>query len=210
MGRMIVQIHVLLTGNCPLKSQGICANVSVIDNSIVFETATELNHLPELCSLHQPDLLLLVLDSWETQVNAIAHRLPAVNVLGLSAQNGQVCHTLIHNNVINGCLPETSPPEILIQAIRTVASGHTWFSQPLLKTILRPTPQPNEKQSVLTNRELAVLRLVTQERTNKEIARELGMGKRTVCDHLSAIYEKLGVASRVGAALKAERFGLVE
>ena len=205
-----MQIRILLAGRCPLKNQGICSNLSTTDDLTIIKSTQEIGQIPELCSLHQPDLLLAVLEGLENQFSAISHRLPSVNILGLLAQNRQICHTLICKSIINGCLPETSPPELLIQAIRAVASGHTWFSQPLLKTILRPTPQSNGKQSILTNRELAILRLVMQEKTNKEIAREVGVGKRTVCNPLSTLYEKLGVASRVGAALKAERFELIE
>ena len=207
---MSVETRVLLAGKCPFKNQGIHSNLSTIDNSIIIETTTELEQLPELCSFHQPNLLLIVLDGLEDRFNAISHRLSAVNILGLSIENGQVCQTLIRKSIINGCLPETAPPETLIQAMRAVASGYTWFSQSLLYTILRPISQSKKNQHILADRERSVLRLVMQEKTNKHIGQEIGIGERTVCDHLSVIYEKLGVVSRVGAALKAERMGLIE
>jgi DNA-binding NarL/FixJ family response regulator len=122
-----------------------------------------------LCSSYQPDLLLIVFDGWEDLLMPVVHRLSPVNILGLSPPNEQICHTLIRQNVINGCLPETAPPEVLAQAIHAVASGYTWFSQALFKQILHPTLQTGHNQPVLTNQELAVLRLVMQERKNKHI-----------------------------------------
>lgn len=183
------------------------SNLSTASNLTVIETTTELEQLPEL---YQPDLLLIVLEGWENSLASVFHRLPPTNILGLSPQNGQVCHTLIRKNVINGCLPETAPPELLGQAIHAVVSGYTWFSQALLKQILHPRLKIGNTQTVLTDQELAILRLVMQEETNLQIAQALGISERTVSNNLSAIYEKLGVVSKVGAALKAERLGLFE
>lgn len=203
-----MKTHVLLVGNSSLKNQGICSHISKINNSIIFETTTEFDQLPKLLLLHQPDLLLVLLEDWEDQFYTISHRLPPVNILCLSALNEQICLTLIRKSIINGCLPETAPPDLLIQAIYAVANGYTWFKQSSLKAILHPISQPDRKQSILTDEELTILRLVMLEKTNKEIARVLEMSNRIVCERLSQIYRKLGVTSRVGAALKAERLGL--
>jgi DNA-binding CsgD family transcriptional regulator len=54
---------------------------------------------------------------------------------------------------------------------------------------------------LLSKREQEVLRLVARDRTDREIARELGIRERTVRAHVSRIILKLGVASRVGAAV---------
>ena len=60
---------------------------------------------------------------------------------------------------------------------------------------------PEDPIAVLTERELEVLRLVAQDRTDRWIARELGIGERTVRAHVSRIILKLRVSSRVGAAV---------
>ncbi|MDW8214528.1 MAG: response regulator transcription factor [Roseiflexaceae bacterium] len=67
-------------------------------------------------------------------------------------------------------------------------------------------PESPEK---LTSRETDVLRLLALGRANKEIARELDIGEKTVKTHVSAILHKLGVPSRTQAALYAIRIGLV-
>jgi len=51
----------------------------------------------------------------------------------------------------------------------------------------------------LTRRELEILRLVQRGRSNREIARELGVEEKTVKNHINSIYSKLGLASRVEA-----------
>jgi len=55
--------------------------------------------------------------------------------------------------------------------------------------------------SALSDRELEVLAIVAQDRTDREIASRLAISERTVRAHVSRIIRKLGVASRVGAAV---------
>jgi DNA-binding CsgD family transcriptional regulator/GAF domain-containing protein len=62
----------------------------------------------------------------------------------------------------------------------------------------------------LTARELEVVRLLAQGKTNKEIGRELGMEVGTVRNHVQRILEKLGAVSRAQAAARAVGFGLLE
>jgi DNA-binding NarL/FixJ family response regulator len=62
----------------------------------------------------------------------------------------------------------------------------------------------------LTDRELEVLRLVAQGRTNKQIAEALVITDKTAGHHVEHIYAKAGVSTRVGAALFAMRHDLIE
>ena len=63
--------------------------------------------------------------------------------------------------------------------------------------------------TVLTEREMDVLRLVVEGKTNQEIALALGISDKTIEKHLQGVFAKLGVASRVEAAVHAVREGLV-
>jgi len=61
----------------------------------------------------------------------------------------------------------------------------------------------------LTPRELATLRLLADGKSNREIAKSLGIAERTVKTHLGDLFEKLGVTSRTEAVKAATRRGLV-
>lgn len=61
----------------------------------------------------------------------------------------------------------------------------------------------------LTDREVEVLRLVVRGRTNKDVARALGISPRTVQHHVAHVYTKVGVSSRAAAALFAADHGLI-
>lgn len=61
----------------------------------------------------------------------------------------------------------------------------------------------------LTDRELAVLRLLAAGRTNAQIGAELYISPKTASVHVTSILRKLGVTSRVQAAARAERAGMI-
>ena len=62
----------------------------------------------------------------------------------------------------------------------------------------------------LSRRELEVLQLLCADKTSREIAAKLFISTRTVGFHVSGIYDKLGVRSRLGLYLAAKRKGLLE
>jgi len=66
-----------------------------------------------------------------------------------------------------------------------------------------------QKSPRLTRMQLTVLRLVTQGKTNKQVADELFVTRRTVDYHLQIVYQKLEVSNRVQAFIRARDLGLV-
>jgi DNA-binding NarL/FixJ family response regulator len=73
-----------------------------------------------------------------------------------------------------------------------------------------PPPAAPRQRHGLTGRELAVLRLLAAGQTNAQIGAQLYMSPKTASVHVTSIFRKLGVASRVQAAAVAERAGLLE
>ena len=71
-------------------------------------------------------------------------------------------------------------------------------------------PQPGWVEHDLTEREITVLRLVADGKTNKEIANALDLSEKTVKNHVRNIFHKLQVYDRTQAAILAIRKGLIE
>jgi DNA-binding NarL/FixJ family response regulator len=67
-----------------------------------------------------------------------------------------------------------------------------------------------EKNPQLKEHEIRVLRKVAQGLTNKEIAYSLEIKERTVEYHLGEIFQRLGVTSRTGAAMTAQKLNLLD
>lgn len=92
----------------------------------------------------------------------------------------------------------------LLRAIRDVHAGRTYVAQTVASRLAdRLTHVP------LSPRELAVLRLVTAGKTNKEIGGMLSITEATVKAHLTRLFDKLGVSNRTEAIAAAARRGLV-
>lgn len=114
------------------------------------------------------------------------------------------------------------PPQSFGMAVRAVAAGTTLFSEQSLREIVAATgpgaagergvPSRSETARAvasLSDRESEILRAIASGATNAAIAGELFLSETTVKTHVSHIYAKLRVTTRVEAALQALRGGLV-
>jgi two-component system NarL family response regulator len=100
---------------------------------------------------------------------------------------------------------------MVVAAIHAIAQGQRWSSPYLMPSLMgfhELAVKP--KGSLLTTREQQVLELMVTGKTDKQIARSLNIGERTVRDRLHSIYNKLDAPSRVEAAVEAMRRGLVK
>jgi DNA-binding NarL/FixJ family response regulator len=105
-------------------------------------------------------------------------------------------------------LKGSSAPE-LIRAIRHVHGGGTYLSPTIGAKLATHAVRPRRDTSLLTPRELAVLRLVAAGQSNRQIADSLGITERTVKFHVTAIFNKLGADNRAQAVALAGRRGLL-
>ncbi len=110
-----------------------------------------------------------------------------------------------------GYLLKDTKPEDLVQAIHQVYRGEPSLEPSIARKVLTELSTPQQKPlspDPLTERELDILRLIAQGRSNKEIAEELVITEMTVRTHVSNVLGKLHLASRTQAALYALKEGL--
>jgi NarL family two-component system response regulator LiaR len=112
-----------------------------------------------------------------------------------------------------GYLLKDVEPADLVRAIRTAHAGHSPLSPAVAARVIDELAHGGGHRAApeeLTPRELEVLRLIARGRSNKVIARELGMAEKTVKTHVSHLLAKLGLADRTQAAVYAVREGLAD
>ncbi|RZI57258.1 MAG: response regulator transcription factor [Zymomonas sp.] len=105
---------------------------------------------------------------------------------------------------INGFINKAVSPEAMIEAIEAVRNGDV--------VLLLPDSAGGKaevKPVTLTDRQSAVLMLIAEGKSNKEIGIELGISPFTVRIHVSALFRSLGVASRAAAVAKGAAEGLL-
>jgi DNA-binding NarL/FixJ family response regulator len=153
------------------------------------------------------DLVMPVMDGVQA-TRAIRRELPDTQVVALTSvlEDASVIGA-VRAGAIGYLLKNTGSDE-LCRAIKAAAAGQVQLDPEAASRLMREVSAP-ENPEVLTERETDVLKLVARGMANKQIARSLYIGEKTVKTHVSNILVKLGVNSRTQAALHAARTGLV-
>ncbi len=131
---------------------------------------------------------------------------PGTKVLALTSFAGQDFVLAAVRAGVSGYLLKDVRPRELADAIRAVHLGQSPMHPQAAAAVLASVQAAHP----LTPRETEVLRLIGRGRSNREIARELGLAEKTVKAHVSGVLGKLGVADRTQAALHAVRHGLLD
>ena len=128
---------------------------------------------------------------------AAAH--PAIPVIVLSSSEvpGDVRAVLARGAL--GYVPKSANPATLLAAVQLVLSGEMYVP-PFLANLTTDDVPPADRLAGLTDRQMAVLKLVGEGAVNKEIAYRLGISEKTVKAHLTAIFRAIKVTNRAAAA----------
>jgi two-component system, NarL family, response regulator LiaR len=153
------------------------------------------------------DLLMPVMDGI-TATAAIRSELPGTEVLALTSvlEDASVVGAVRAGAI--GYLLKDTQADALCQAIKAAAAGQVQLTPRAAARLMQAVSSPQTPEE-LTERETEVLRLLAQGQSNKQIARNLQIGEKTVKTHVSNILSKLSVQSRTQATLYAIRIGLV-
>ena len=153
------------------------------------------------------DLLMPVMDGL-TAISTMRRELPGVEVVALTSvlEDASVVGA-IRAGAIGYLLKDTNAEE-LRRSVKAAAAGQVQLAPEAATRLMREVRAP-EAPEALTERETDVLRLLADGQSNKEIARNLTIGEKTVKTHVSSILSKLGVQSRTQAVLQAMRDGLI-
>ena len=156
------------------------------------------------------DLVMPLMDGI-TAIQEIRGKFPDVEVIALTSvlEDASVVGAVRAGAI--GYLLKDTQAEDLCRAIKAAAAGQVQLSPQAAARLMREvrTPDVPSSGTALTDREIDVLRLLAQGKSNKEIAVALQVSETTVKTHVSNILMKLGVPSRTQAALYAVRVGLV-
>ena len=113
----------------------------------------------------------------------------------------------------SGYLLKDCQATAIVSGILTVVSGERVMTRQIADQVLgmiAGTSHERERFDGMTRRELEILRLLASGLANKQIAFRLKISDKTVRNHISNFYRKLGVADRSQAVLYAVRKGLIE
>jgi DNA-binding NarL/FixJ family response regulator len=198
-------IRIAIVDDHPVLREGTAALLAAQPGLEVAGVASSLEEAEALVAGAPVDVVLLDIrlgtDSglrWLTAPDPVSPR-PAVIVL-TSYDYPQYAEAALRLGA-SGFVLKTAPIAELLDAIRRAAAGGMAFGV-----------RPGRSGSVarLSERELDVVRLVVDGRSNDEIASRLGIGPKTVESHLRRLFERFDLASRTELATRALREGWLE
>jgi DNA-binding NarL/FixJ family response regulator len=207
-------VRVLIADDHKVVRQGLRMFLATDPGIEVIGEAKDGAEAMKLARALQPDVILM--DLMMPVMDGIS-AIREIRAEGIETEILAVTSVLDDETVINavragatGYLLKDTEAAELCRAIHAAAAGQVQLAPQAAAKLMREVAAPAPKSpETLTERETDVLRLIAQGLANKEIARELSIGERTVKTHVSSILSKLGLQSRTQAALHAARLGLV-
>jgi DNA-binding NarL/FixJ family response regulator len=204
-------------------------NVLLIDDHALFREALVLlfaHHLREFRMLEADsieqatevarehgDIALVLLDLGLTDsqgmasLTALRAALPELTVVVLSADARRETIVAAIDAGAAGFVPKTARGTVLADALRTVLDGGVYLPA---QALAGPVPGTTDAAAIdaLSPRQVQVLQLLLQGKSNKLIGRALNLSESTVKTHLLAVFRRLEVNNRTQAVLAAARLGL--
>jgi DNA-binding NarL/FixJ family response regulator len=178
-----------------------------VDGADAIKQATKLKPDVVLMDIKMPNV-----DGIEA-TRQIVEAVPGVKVLILTTfeTDSQVIQALKAG--ASGYVLKDSSAAAIVSSIVAVMSGERVMASAVANRVLEMltgTATPKEFYDGLTNREIEILKLLANGMANKQIAFRLKISEKTVRNHVSNMYEKLGIYDRSQAVLYAVKKGLVE
>ncbi|MEU6414865.1 response regulator transcription factor [Microbispora sp. NPDC046933] len=207
-------IRVLLADDHPVVRRGLAELLGTLTGvEVVGQAGTGHEALREV-ALHRPDVVVMdlrmpVLDGVEATRRIVRdHPATAVLVLTMFDEDTLIAEALRAG--ARGYLLKTAEQEELERAIRAVAAGDAIFSSSVAGRVLKQVAAARDVSVLphLSPREREVLDLMATGATNGAIAQRLNLSPKTVGNHISAIFLKLGVSTRGEAIVIAKDAGL--
>lgn len=216
-----MMIRVVLVDDHPVVRAGMKTVLDKADDILVVAEAGNGAEALRMAKEYRPDVLVLDINLPDTTGLEVTRKLKAENhpshilILTLHADSKTVFECLEAGAI--GYVLKDEALESLAKAVVAVSAGESWLSPAVASKVVRRAVDgqvvdtaPPELPVDLTPREIEVLKLLAKGLDNAAIAEKLVLTKRTVQNHVSNIYSKLGNSSRTEAMLFAIKHGLVD
>lgn len=212
-------IKVAITDDHPLVRAGFSSVLQTYAGIEVIDTYANGNELLDGLKVRQPDVLLLDLHlsgngpEGADLIQLIRNHYPDIRILVLTSNDNLYNIQMMLNAGAEGYLLKNIEQQLLVEAIEKVYANKDFLSPEVKDILLNSIRKGHHKlpgKEALTEREIAILRLIAEEHTSQEISQKLHLSYRTVETYRLAIMQKLGVKNMVGMTKKAILLGIIK
>ena len=214
-------VRVLLVDDQSLFREALATLLGVREEVEVVGEAADGAAALECAARLQPDVVLMDLRMPGLDGIAATRRLraqqPAVRVIALTTfDTDEEVFAALRAGAVGYLLKDVSSGR-LVEAVLAAARGESVLQPSVAAKVVarvaalpdEAVPRPRPPLVPLSERELAVVRLLAEGRSNKEIAADLYLAEGTVKNYVTALLGKLGARDRTQAALRARALGLL-
>jgi DNA-binding NarL/FixJ family response regulator len=216
------RIKVLIADDHRVVREGLAAILKTKENIEVVGEAQDGQEAVDKARALLPDVIIMDVSmprmGGVEATRIIKREFPHIGIVALTMyEEQQYIFDLVRAGATGYLLKDTDSAQI-VAAIRAIYRGESLIHPSVASKILaefsllaqRKGRKPSWVEHDLTDREITVLRLVADGKTNKEIANSLDLSEKTVKNHVRNIFHKLQVYDRTQAAILAIRKGLIE
>ncbi|MEK7268776.1 MAG: response regulator transcription factor [Nitrospirota bacterium] len=216
------RIKVLIADDHRVVREGLVAILKTKENIEVVGEAQDGQEAVEKARTLEPDVILMDVSmprmGGVEATRLIKREFPHIGIVALTMyEEQQYIFDLVRAGATGYLLKDTESAQI-VEAIRAISRGESLIHPSVASKILaefsllaqKKGKKPSWVEHDLTEREITVLRLVADGKTNKEIANSLGLSEKTVKNHVRNIFHKLQVYDRTQAAILGIRKGIID
>lgn len=202
-------IRVAVVDDHPATAEGLASLLAASADLEVVGYARDIRGALDLIRAATPDVVLCDIElggggrGFQLLATQRPGESPMPAVVFFSAYDYPAFRALAMEGGAAGYLLKTAPMAEILDAIRTAAAGGTTFTSGDLRASRSGLRSPSE-------RELAVIGLLVDGRSNDEIAAQLGIGPKTVESHLRRLFARYSVYNRTALAMLAVRQGWID
>lgn len=205
---------IVIADDHPMILQGVSDTLQGTAGFEVVATATSHAEAVKLCAHHQPDLVLLDLNMPDgtpfATVEQLQARAPQSKIVVFSGYDDEVYVRGLLARGVAGYILKEEAAGTLVAALTAIQAGVRWYSPAITQQLVDMTTLPTTPRPTFSDRERELLALLVQGLTDQEIAAQLSLSTSTVRYHLTNLFERLGLASRVALAVETVRQGWLE
>lgn len=209
-------INILLVDDHELVRTGICRIIDDVRGMKVIGEAQSGEEAVKWCRKNHPDVVLMDINMPGMGGLDAMHKILRINedlkIIMLTMHTENPFPLKVMQAGASGYISKSAGPDEVLNAIRLVHSGQRYLAPEIAQkmALSQLSPTADDPFSVLSERELQIMMMITKGQRVVDISEQLGLSPKTINSYRYRLFDKLGVNGDVGLTHFAIRYGMLD